>query len=158
MKIVGIDPDLKKNGVAIMEGGKYTALASMPFPELLNLIAESERDEKVLFVIEDVNAHKPVFSRGKINAKTRETIAQRVGMVKGVGSVIVELLDFCECHYMLTKPLKGTLKQCKTKPELFKKLTGWQGRSNADTRDAAALIYKYKDRQYKSVFETDYKG
>lgn len=156
MKIIGIDPDLRKNGVAIMENGEYKELVSLAFPRLLSLISDSESDETVLFVVEDVNANKPTFSRGRMSIAARDKISQNIGMVKGVGSVIVEMLDFFKCNYVLVKPLKGTLKQCKSKPEVFERLTGWKGRSNADTRDAATLIYRYQGMKFRNVSEINH--
>jgi hypothetical protein len=67
-------------------------------------------------------------------------------MVKAIGSKITEMLQYHHCNYLLVSPIKGLLKKTKKDAALFKKLTGWTGRSNADNRDAAMLIYKYKTK------------
>lgn len=141
---IGIDPDLQKNGVAIMENGQYKEIISLSFPELLELIFESKNDTGVLFVVEDVNKNKPTYFRGKMNQAVSNNISQKVGMVKAVGQKIIEMLEFNNVPYELCPPLKGTLKKCKEDAKLFTRLTGWQGRTNADKRDAAMMIYKYK--------------
>ena len=141
---IGIDPDLQKSGVAIMENGEYKEIVCLAFPELLELIFESKNDSGVLFVVEDVNKHKPTFFRPGLNQATKNTVSQRVGMVKAVGQKIVEMLEFNNVPYELCPPIKGTLKKCKDDAELFNKLTGWTGKTNADKRDAAMMIFKYK--------------
>lgn len=142
---IGIDPDLQKNGVAIMENGQYKEIISLSFPELLELIFESKNDAGVLFVVEDVNKHKPTFFKKSVRGQgALNKVSQNVGMVKAVGQKIIEMLEFNNVPYELCPPLKGTLKKCKEDAKLFNKLTGWTERTNADKRDAAMMIYKYK--------------
>jgi len=146
LKYIGIDPDLHKCGVAIMEEGKYTRLTVMSFPVLLELFEASTMDKDVVFVVEDVNKHKPTFFRGVKSKAVTNNISQKVGMVKGVGTKIIEMLQHHHCHYELIEPLKGMLKRTKEDRALFERLTGWTGKSNADNRDAAMLIYKYRQK------------
>lgn len=140
---IGIDPDLRKNGVAIMQDGEYKELLALTFPELTVLISES-KGKDILFTLEDVNTNKPTFYRGRQNQAKMNRISQNVGMVKATGSLIGEFLEFSGVPFELVPPIKGKLKECKENAELFKKLTGWEGKTNADKRDAAMLIFKYK--------------
>ena len=50
----------------------------------------------------------------------------------------------------LVKPLQGPAKrQAKADAEYFNRITGWAGRSNSDTRDAALLaLYGVKESRY----------
>lgn len=141
---VGIDPDLTKNGVAIMEDGQYKELLALTFPQLIELIKTAKKETGILFVVENVNKVKPTYFRGTKNRAIENNISQKVGMVKAVGAKIIEMLEHYGVPYTLSDPLKGTLKKCKSDAKLFEKLTGWEGRTNADKRDAAMLIYKYK--------------
>lgn len=142
---IGIDPDLQKSGVAIMENGEYKEIVSLAFPELLELIFESKNDTGVLFVVEDVNRHKPTFFKKSVKGQASlNKVSQNIGMVKGVGKKIIEMLEYNKVPFELCAPLKGTLKKCKEDVKLFNRLTGWQGRTNADNRDAAMMIFKYK--------------
>lgn len=147
MKHIGIDPDLHKNGVAIMEDGKYTRLTVMSFPTLLELFEEHTMDPGVLFVVEDVNRHKPTFFKKGVKGQSAlNKVSQNIGMVKGVGTKIIEMLQHHHCHYELVDPMKGMLKRTKEDRALFERLTGWTGKSNPDNRDAAMLIYKYRQK------------
>jgi len=149
MKYIGIDPDLHKNGMAIIEDGEFTRLTVISFPSLCELFEMHVMDKGVLFVIEDVNKHKPTFYRGKMSPSVMNNISQKVGMVKGVGTKIIEMLQHYHCNYVLVPPIKGMLKKTKDDRALFERLTGWTGRSNPDNRDAAMLIYKYRNRAIK---------
>jgi len=140
MKIIGIDPDLHLNGMATLENDRYTELRTISFPDLCTLMSCNINNPEVLFVIEDVNKHKPTFPRGKHSQSVYNNISQKVGMVKGIGTKIVEMLEHYHCNYELVPPLKSG----KLKAEYFDRLTGWVGRSNQDNRDAAMLIFKYK--------------
>lgn len=147
MLYIGIDPDVVKSGVAIMQEGEYTNLFSISFPELTELMQLHGSNDEVLFVVEDVNANKPTFRKKSADKEAaKHKISQDVGMVKGVARIIVDMLNHHKCNYEMVRPLKGQLKAAKNKPEYFKRLTGWEGRSNKDTRDAAMLIYKYMPR------------
>lgn len=144
---IGIDPDLRKSGIAIIEKGLYTKIFCMTAPELFAFIAEVKDREDVLFTLEDVNHTKPTFKRKDVKSQAvQNNVSQKVGMVKGVATVIQTVLDFHECQYELVKPLKGELKRAKDNVKHFARLTGWVARTNADSRDAAMLIYKYMNR------------
>jgi hypothetical protein len=144
MKYIAIDPDLHFSGMATMENGQYQELRVISFPDLVDLIREHNFDPNTTFVIEDVNANKPTFSRPGQNAAQMKKIAQNVGMVKGVGKIMIDMLSHHGCKYELVKPLKGLLKSAKNDKGIFQKLTGWTGQSNEDKRDAAMLIHKYR--------------
>ena len=141
---IGVDPDLTGSGVAVMVNGEITSLHTMPFFDLLDFI---DNHQQAIFSVENVNANKALYAthNGK-GARVREKIAQNVGQVKAVGRLIAEYLDRNKCVYELVTPLKGLPKQAKTDATLFNKLTGWEGRSNADNRDAAMLLFRYMNK------------
>ena len=137
-RVLGIDPDLVKSGVAIWKGKELLDLKSLSLLDLFTWIQSADA-AGVLFVLEDVEANKPVFRRKGQNIRQMQRIAQNVGQVKAIARQIRQVLDQVGAEYVMVPPLKGPMKQPKRNAELFKKMTGWQGSSNEDKRDAAML-------------------
>lgn len=138
--VIGIDPDLVKSGVAEAMGGKLVDIKPLSFPELLEAAADWIRRGAVI-VVEDVEHDKTTYHRAGVgSARQHAKIAQNVGQVKGVARVLVAWLVYHGADVVQVKPLTGSSKrQAKKDAEFFNRLTGWSGRSNADTRDAALL-------------------
>ena len=138
----GLDPGLRGTGVALMCDGKLYQLASMKFHDLMNFI---KTHKGVIYSLEDVSANKPLFI--KPGTEDREKVllkrAQDVGKCKAVGILIAEKLEAVGAKFELVRPLKGMAKKCKTDKQLFNRLTGWEGQSNKDSRDAAMLLFRY---------------
>ena len=142
-RVIGIDPDLSKSGVALVVSGKLLELSALPFPELLEL-ARAERLSHTVFVVEDVEHDKTTYHRAHTNARQHARIAQNVGQVKGVARVLVECLEHMGCKVVQMKPLTGAVKsRAKSDAAFFNQITGWQKRSNADMRDAAMLALQH---------------
>lgn len=137
-RVVGIDPDLVKSGVAIWLGRDLMELKALTLLDLFTWVQSADA-EGVLFVLEDVEANKLVFRRKGQNTRQMQRIAQNVGQVKATARQIRQVLDQVGADYILVPPLKGAMKQPKKNADLFKKMTGWQGSSNEDKRDAAML-------------------
>lgn len=144
---IGIDPDMRKPGVAIIQDGVYTSIQSITNVELFALIEKHRGLASVMWHVEDVNAVSPTYYRARHGAVSKQAvqdnISQKVGMVKALGTVIIDVLEYYACNYELVKPLRGSFKKAKHEAELFKKLTGWEGRTNQDSRDAAMLIFRF---------------
>ena len=136
MRTIGIDPDLKKSGVCgINEKGEILYLQSLCIVELIDLI---QSNPGANFAIEDILKNKATYSRGRHSASVNMNIAQKVGMVKGAASIIIELIE----HYTGKPPMlvpAGVGKQLKTDAKLFKKITGYEGQTNEDKRDAYCI-------------------
>lgn len=139
--VIGIDPDLKENGVGIVANGTLVDLQALDFFKLQAFIQE-QHAQGAHFAVENVSINKPRFTRalksGSYNAQN-DKISQNVGMVKAVQVLIVQFLDRIGASYTLVKPLGGTAKDVKKNADLFNRITGWTGRSSADKRDAAML-------------------
>ncbi len=148
MITVGIDPDLVKSGVGVVENGRLVDLYSPNLFDLMNMALEW-KELGAHFVIEDVESMRPTFPRA-LKGGSREAqiakISQNVGQVKAIARVLRAYMDRIGADYTMCKPLGGTAKAAKRDAELFNKLTGWTGRSNEDTRDAAMLAL-YGDRK-----------
>jgi len=136
--ITAIDPDLRKSGVCTLdENGEILRLKSMCIIELTEYIQWQGCDT---FVIEDINKIKAMYNRG---AKTNNTtIAQKVGMCKGAGTIITDIVT----HYAERPPILapvGLGKTVKNNTKLFKELSGWTKSSNEDMRDAYCIARWY---------------
>lgn len=152
---IGIDPDIEKPGVAIIEDGKYTAVTSMTMPDLFDLIASHRGKTAVVFHVEDVNTDSATYYRDKSTARNKQavqnTISQRVGMVKGAAMTICHVIEHYDCRLMMVKPKSRAHKTAKHEADYFKRITGWQGRTNQDSRDAAMLIFQFLKQDRKAM-------
>lgn len=139
--IIAIDPDMKKPGVCVLNTeGKITELCSMTIPDLIHHI-EAFKDSD--YVIEDVNQVKTIYaSNRRANKHVGLQIAQNVGMVKAAGTIICDLISDITGKPPRLAPV-GLGKQVKRNAALFKQLTGWQGKTNEDMRDAYAVAIWY---------------
>lgn len=157
---IGIDPDLTKSGVATVVNGEIVTLKSMGFSELIEFVI-SKSHLPCAVLLEDVDNKKPVFpkrlrqsvkgqnpllayvghapSQSGSNAKVNMSIAEDLGKVKATARLIKEVLEDKGITVTLVKPLRGPIKKAKDSSVYFNKITGWTGRSNADTRDAALI-------------------
>lgn len=135
MLVVGIDPDMDKNGVALVSNGRIDELYGMNFFQLQAFI---DANPDAVYVVEDVEANLPVFNR-QLTVRKNLKVAQDVGRVKGVARLIADYLAEKDCRFIKVKPLTGRFKVAKKKADVFNRMTGWSGSSNADKRDAALL-------------------
>lgn len=143
-RIIGIDPDLTKSGVAVAEGGNLSQLLALSFPELLEF---AKQQESAVFVIEDVEHDKTTYHRASTNTRQHARIAQNVGQVKGVVRVLIECLESMGREVIKIKPLSGPVKyRAKREADYFNQITGWQGRTNADMRDAGLIALAYSQK------------
>ena len=136
-KVIAIDPDMKKSGVAtILPSGEIEQLKSM---SVTKLTAWIKGNPDCIFSIEDVNKHGTIYKHNRKGGRgVQARIAQNVGMVKAAGSMIAEIVEDATGRPPIMAPL-GIGKQVKRNAKLFNELTGWQGKSNEDTRDAACI-------------------
>ena len=138
--VVGVDPDSKAHGVAIYREGKLVALHTMPLMELLETATAIESEVTgCLFSIEDVMANQFVYSRNQHSSKAAQSkIAMHIGRCMQAQVELMRALDFMLIDYELHKPTKNNW--AKNKP-MFEKATGWDKKSNEDTRSAAYMGY-----------------
>lgn len=136
--IIGIDPDAKKSGIAVVNGITGALI------DLHNL---NEQECQAFLLVYHYQIAKVVFSAGWLNKKTnfhnktgrtvgfKEKIAEGVGRNHQVG---YSLLACTKAYELKTQELQPN----KAKPtiEEFKALTKWKGKSNPETRDAGMLV------------------
>jgi len=148
-KVIGIDPDCVKSGLAVYEDGKLTGLLNLTTAEYANILPELKSDNAVL-AIEDANLiggmyrHNPRDSKALAAKK-----AQHVGGIKRQCSVMIELAEAAGLTVKTYKPEQGNWagvsKTVNTKQgkERMLSATGWDKQSNPETRSAAYFGYKH---------------
>lgn len=133
-KVIGIDPG-KNIGIAVFKGGKLERLETLSFWGAIHVIY---RNPDTVFVVE-LPATTHVWHKG---AKARGAIEKtgfNVGKCYAQAELIIEYLGNHGRQTIIEKPAG------KINADQFKMLTGWTGQSNAHTRDAAMLAYKYRN-------------
>ncbi len=135
MKIIGIDPDSKKHGIAIYESGKLIDLRMMKRAEVVMLARESE----CIVSLEDVMANQFIYTRNiKQSMKVQATVAMHIGRCQQSMVELEEDLLAAGAKIIKHKPNKGNWAK---KRGYFERITGWEGQSNEDTRSAAFFGY-----------------
>lgn len=138
MKIIGIDPDISKCGVCELVNGKIIALKSIPVPELLSNIAQWH-ESGYKFALENVEMNTFLYGRNnKGNALVNRKIMLNVGKMQGVARIISEYIKYTTGEDVILTP-PGIGRNVKKNARLFKSITGWEGRTNEDMRDAAMI-------------------
>lgn len=139
---IGIDPDLVKSGVALVDGQKILELHALSFYDLTKLI---EQYPDAHYVVENVEYDETTYTRPGTSVPAMKKIAQNVGMVKGAHRIILQWLYGKGCNVTSVRPLQGIVKKkAKGSAKYFNQITGWTGSSNEDKRDAALLALSIK--------------
>ena len=139
--IIGIDPDSDKHGVAIYKDGALHDLLMNDLMDLMDTLKTNQSkidfNSTIVVHIENVLGnntssfnHSSRFSKG-VNSK----ISEKVGMCKQAQSEVEKL-----CKHLGIEVVRHRVsKQWKSgaSKDTFKRVTGWAGRSNEDSRSAA---------------------
>lgn len=139
MLIVGIDPDTKKHGVAVLKDGIIQQLYTLGNKSLIELLIELSGQNQLRIKLEDINAFKPVIHRPGQSRNQMMKIAQNIGAVKYAAELLVQELTEAGFSVEMVLPLQGARCGKRYKSDAFNRLTGWNGKSNADNRDAAMI-------------------
>lgn len=136
--IIGIDPDLEKSGVAILDDS--LELKNLTFSETVDLFrSQQNRIKKVVIEAGWLNKKSNVhgcYGQSKI---VGERIAKNVGENHATGKLLVEMAKSLNLNVVEVRPTRT-----KKNSEEFNRITGWVGRSNQEQRDAAMLIFGMK--------------
>lgn len=133
--IIGIDPDLTKSGVAILSPS--LELKNLTFAEIVNLFSsQQENIKKVVIEAGWLNKKANMHGAPKQRKSVGEQIARRVGLNHATGMHLADMAESLGLKVVLIRPTRS-----KKNAEDFKRITGWTGRSNQETRDAAMLVW-----------------
>lgn len=134
--IVGIDPG-SNTGIAIYRAGVLAELQTIEPHQLPEAI---ERIAPARVVYEDSRLQSHTWKRG-VNAAAQLKIARDVGQIDAWCRLITAT---CERLGIPAHGISPKNKGAKLNAEQFERLTGWEGRSNEHTRDAATVAWQFR--------------
>lgn len=130
--VIGIDPGVN-TGFAISEGGKLLRVECMSAVEA----------EQCVMQCVIVYGAANVFVRYE-DARMRQWFGSKgIGELQGAGSIKRDCSrwqEFLEHHNIPHSRVAPQANRTKLKADQFKRITGWQGRTNEHARDAAMLV------------------
>jgi len=129
--VIGIDPG-KKTGFAVYDRSqkKLIEVESTNFCSLIFDVDIRFHPDMVYKVIIEKPKTKQMFHK-----KASPTMGVNVGMNRREAELLIEWFELKAYNVVASKPLG------KVDKDRFKKLTGWQGRTNEHSRDAGMLAY-----------------
>lgn len=150
--IIGIDPDVEKNGVAFLERTtRKLEITTLGFADTLDYLCFAKRkcettQQTFTVVIEAgwLNAGNWHFKYSDNKAKVAE-LGRATGRNHQTGILLAEMCQHLKIPYVLQKPLRKIWKgkDRKITAEELKAFTGVIGRTNQEGRDAALLAWEY---------------
>lgn len=146
--IIGIDPDVEKNGVATVD--KQTnkmQVSTLAFPQLIEYLKDKSKDCTILVLIEAgwLN-HSNWHLSPKITVQKAAQIGNATGRNHETGRKIAEMCEYYKIPYKLIKPLKKIWRGTdgKISAAEFSRITGCSSRTNQEMRDAGLIAWFYK--------------
>lgn len=134
--IIGIDPGTETGfAIWIPAAKSFHMVETVSILHAIGLVTETEaRYGKILVRIENPHLRNWFGDTG------REKL-QGAGSIKRDFAIWAEFFGRTSIPYEEVAP--KNLKT-KVKPEYFRKLTGWKGRTSSHARDAAMMVFKYQ--------------
>lgn len=148
--VIGIDPDAERSGVgAVITATNGVTCFSVAFPDLCDYLQKMRTAGDVLVVVE---AGWLVQSNWHLRQKGVAWAAQvgrSVGMNHQTGILIEQMARHMGLDVRLQRPLKKTWRgrDGKITAEELQRVTGYDGRSNQDARDALLLAWFYRNEK-----------
>jgi len=130
---IGIDTGVS-TGVAVSINGVLERVECMTITQAMNLVCEYPKEKTKLY-IED--ARLWIGFHGK--TKKSDARLQGAGSVKRDARIWQDWCAENEYSAYFIKPMGKGLKKS---ADEFKRITGWQGRTNEHSRDAALIVYQ----------------
>lgn len=132
--IVGIDPDIKKSGIATLTKEHGLQMKTLAFVHVMEFI-RLHKDEIKCVYIEAGWFNKKSSWHGADNKSVAARIGKNVGMNHAAGMLLDESIRHEGVKTVLVKPSAA-----KYDAVTFNRLTKYKGRTNQEERDAAALL------------------
>lgn len=135
--LIGIDPDVHKNGVCFKNGNDYL-LKNLTFFELYDFLKfYKEREDKPTIYIEKGSLNKLNWhTKQNYSAAFNSKIGENTGRNFETANKIIEMCQYLKLDYIEIKPTRKKINAID-----FKKLTGLKMRTNQETRDAFMLVF-----------------
>lgn len=131
--IVGIDPDIEKNGIATLSE-KGLQLNNLAFVHVMDFI-KLHKDEIKCVYIEAGWFNKKSSWHTANNMSVAAKIGKSVGQNHAAGMLLEQSIKHEGLKVVLVKPTKSKLDA-----RSFEQLTKYKGKTNQETRDAAMLL------------------
>jgi hypothetical protein len=138
--VIGIDPG-SNTGWAVWdrwEKNFVDVITLTPARAIIGLHKLTQSKASAEVVCEDARLRKWYGDADKRQARSGAGIREGVGAVKARCADIEEACRILGIPCRMVKPTAGASKWT---ADYFKKVTGWQGRTNEHGRDAAILVY-----------------
>jgi hypothetical protein len=157
-RIIAIDPDVAKSGVAFLDPtSRKLEITALTFPQLIDylLFAKGERDENKEPFIVIVEAgwlnHSNWHTNKHDNVRTASMKGTAIGRNHEIGRKIIEMCEYHGIDVLPVKPLRKIWKGVggKITQDEIERITGITGRTNQDGRDAALLAWVFADLPIK---------
>ena len=150
--VIGIDPDVDKNGVALLDCNTRTlTIDTLTFPDLLDYLLYLKRSSEVQQQNIIVAIEAGWMNQGNWHLKYRDS--RNVAVAKGVhqgrneqvSRIIGQMCERYGLHYEFIKPLRKCWKgkDGKITHDELACFTGIKGRTNQEGRDAALIAWVY---------------
>jgi hypothetical protein len=144
--MIGIDPDVTDNGVAIRFGTeRRVILTNQSFWGLIDWLNDLSETHLLYVVVEAGHLNKKSnFRSDKVGSLPSDKISKSVGRNHQVGILISEYLDRRGIRYDFHIPRNKEIKECIENGQYFDRVFNWarEGPFNKETRSAAMLIYQ----------------
>lgn len=134
--MIGIDPG-KQTGISTYRDGALVELRTVSPGDVYEVLLESGATRVVM---EDSRLQSAVFPRA-VGPRAMLKIARNVGEVDQICRRIEAVCETAGIDLVRVSPLG---KGAKLNAARFKEITGWTGRSNQHTRDAAMCAFPYR--------------
>jgi hypothetical protein len=153
-KIIAIDPDVTKSGVAFLDPtDRKLEVMALTFPQLIDylLFAKKKSDESKEPFIVIVEAgwlnHSNWHTNKHDNIRTASMKGTAVGRNHEIGRKIIEVCEYHGIDVLPVRPLHKIWKGVggKITQEELTQITGIIGRTNQDGRDAALLAWVFAE-------------
>jgi hypothetical protein len=133
--IIGIDPDIEKNGIAFIAKDKPLQMTNLNFVDTVKFIDENKQAIKCIYIEAGWLNKKASWHRAQ-NISVAAKIGKNVGENHATGKLLEQSIIACGCKVVLIQP-----QSTKLSAEGFNKLTKYKGKTNQEQRDAAMLIF-----------------
>ncbi|GGH24738.1 hypothetical protein FAZ19_16215 [Sphingobacterium alkalisoli] len=144
--IVGIDPDVDKNGVAVYQKStKDLQLSALSFFQLFEYLKSNKENIREVIVEASWLINKSNFHCENKGARVASKIGSKTGSNHEVGRKIIEMCEYIGIKVIGVRPLKKRWKgpDGKITHEEFKQITGYSKSTNQEKRDAGLLVWGY---------------
>lgn len=132
MRIIGVDPDSERHGVAEFINGNLVHLDTWALVDFIQKLSDVT---DTIVSMENVMSNQFVYGRNRKASKAAQSkVAMHVGRCQQSQVELMRLLDYLDVPYQLISPTRGNWAKNRAQ---FESVTGWTGSSNADTRSAA---------------------